>query len=111
MFPVTMQDVQILVATAVFLMGCVSILLGVFVLISRSYSNEVRAIAAHTARLSQKGMAQEVTGLVNSASELVGSINQLVRTAKGAGIFLISFGMVLLVAAYWVIQQIEWAVA
>jgi hypothetical protein len=106
-----MRDAQILIAAAVFLMGSICILLGIFVLISRGYSREVRALATHTARLGQKGLAQEVTGLVNSASELVAAINGLVRTASGVGVFLISFGMVMIVAAYWVLLQIDWAIA
>lgn len=111
MIPLTLTDMQILIAAAVFILGCLCIVLGAFVLISRGYSNEVRALAAHTARLGRKGMAEEVTGLVNSASDLVASINQLVRSATGVGVFLVSLGMVFLVASYWVLQQIQWVVA
>ena len=109
MIPLSFRDLQILIAAAVFLMGCMCVILGALVLISRGYSREVRSIAVHTARLGQKGMAQEVTGLVNSAAELLAGINQLVRTASGIGVFLISLGCAMLVAAYWVIQQIEWS--
>jgi hypothetical protein len=90
-------------------MGSVCVLLGIFVLISRGYSREVKSLAAQTARLGQKGIAQDVTGLVNSASQLVAAINGLIRTASGVGVFLIAFGMVMIVAAYWVVLQINWA--
>jgi hypothetical protein len=50
-----------------------------------------------------------VTGLVSSASELVAAINQLVRTASGIGIFLISLGLLMLAAGYWIILHINWA--
>ena len=91
-------------------MGCVCVILGAFVLISRGYSREVRTLTAHSARLGRKGMAEELTTLVNGASDLVASINQLVRTATGVGVFLVSLGMVFLVASYWVLQQIQWVV-
>lgn len=107
MIPLSMNDLQIIIAGAVFVLGCMCIILGSLVLVNRGYSREVRAIAVHTAKLGQKGVASEVTGLVNSASELVASINQLVRTANGIGMFLITLGLAMLVAAYWIIQQIQ----
>lgn len=108
MIPLTLNDMQILIAASVFLLGCICVILGAFVLISRGYSRDVRTLAAHSARLGRKGMAEEVTSLVNSASDLVSAINQLVKSATGVGVFLVSLGMVLLVSSYWVIQQIEW---
>ena len=109
MIPLTLRDMQIVIAGSVFLLGFLCILMGAFVLISRGYSREVRALAAHTARLAQKGVAQEVSGLVTSASQLVGAINELVRTASGIGVFLISLGLVMIVSSFWVIQQIPLA--
>ena len=111
MIPLTLTDMQILIAASVFLLGCVCIILGAYVLISRGYSREVRTLAAHSARLGRKGISEELASLVNSASDLVSSINQLVRTATGVGVFLVSLGMVFLVASYWVLQQIEWVIA
>ena len=108
MIPLSMNDLQILIAAAVFVLGCMCTILGSLVLVNRGYSREVRAIAVNTAKLGQKGVASEVTGLVNIASELVASINQLVRTANGIGVFLITLGLAMLVAAYWIIQQIQW---
>jgi len=106
MIPLTLRDMQIVIAGSVFLLGFLCILMGAFVLISRGYSREVRALAAHTARLAQKGVAQEVSGLVTGASQLVGAINELVRTASGIGVFLISLGLVMIVSSFWVLQQI-----
>ena len=110
MIPLTFGDVQILIAASIFILGFLLVLIGALVLVSRGYSREVRALAAHTARLGQKGIAQEVTGLVNSATELVASLNGLVRTASGIGILLISVGLGLMYAGYWIIQQISWAI-
>ena len=55
-------------------------------------------------------LALSLTGLVNSATELVASLNGLVRTASGIGILLISVGLGLMYAGYWIIQQISWAI-
>ncbi len=110
MIPLSMSDMQIIIGAALFVLGCLCIMLGIFVLISRGYSKEIKALAVHTARLGQKGIAEELTGLVNSASELVAALNHLVKTASGAGIFLVSLGMTMIAAAYWVLMQIEWPV-
>ena len=110
MIPVTFTDIQIIIAAAIFLLGFVCVVFGAIVLITRGYSREVRTLAAHTARLGQKGMAQEVTGLVTSASELVASLNQLVKTANGVGVFLILLGIAMMGSGYWIILQIEWTI-
>lgn len=108
MIPLSFNDIQLLIAAAVFVLGFLLILIGALVMVSRSYSREVRTLAAHTARLGQKGIAQDVTGLVKSATELVASINSLVKTASGIGLFLITLGVAMMAAAYWIIQQIPW---
>jgi hypothetical protein len=108
MIPLTLRDTQILIAGAVFLLGCMCILLGAYVLISRGYSQEMKALAAHTARLGQKGLAEEVSGLVNSASALVTALSELVRSANGVGLFLMTLGLMMLGAAYWIVTEIQW---
>ena len=66
-------------------------------------------LAANTARLAQKGLSEEITGLVNSASALVGSLNDLVRTSNGTGVFLITIGLMMIGASYWILTQVAWA--
>jgi hypothetical protein len=106
MIPFSYQDVQIIIAATVFLLGCLCLVLGTFVLIHRGYSKEIRALATHTARLGQKGLAEELGSLVSSTSQLVSAINSLIRTASGIGVFLIMLGLVMIAGAYWIIEQI-----
>lgn len=108
MIPLSGRDLQILMAAAIFVMGSLCMLMGILLLITRGYSREVKTLASQTAKLGQKGLAEEISGLVTSASDLVASINGLVRTASGVGIFLITLGVVMMAASYWVIQQLQW---
>jgi hypothetical protein len=101
------MDMQMIIGATAFILGCMCVLLGIFVLMSRGYSREIRALATQSARLGRKGMAEEVTGLVNSASELVGALNSLVKTASGAGLFLIIVGIGMIAASYWIVDQIQ----
>ena len=107
MIPLSTIDMQMMIAATAFVLGCMCVLLGIFVLVSRGYSKEIRALATHSAHLGRKGMAEEVTGLVNSASELVGALNSLVKTASGAALFLIILGITMMAASYWVVDQIQ----
>jgi hypothetical protein len=110
MIPLNLRDLQIAIAVVVLLLGFVCVVIGIVILVTRGYSREVRALARQTAKLGEKGVGQEVTGLVSSASELVGAINGLVRTASGVAVFLVLLGLAMLGSAYWIITQIEWAV-
>ena len=107
MIPLSTIDMQMIIGATVFILGCMCVLLGILMLVSRGYSKEIRALATYSARLGRKGMAEEVTGLVNSASELVGALNSLVKTASGAGLFLVILGIGMIAASYWVVDQIQ----
>jgi hypothetical protein len=111
MIPLTLKDTQILIAGAVFLLGCLCVIIGTIILATRGYSREVRELAVQTARLGQKGVAQDVSSLVGQAAELVKAINQLVQTASGVSVFMICLGLGMIAGSYWVVMQINWAVA
>ena len=112
MFPlVSLHNVQLLIATLVLLLGFICIMVGIILLISRGYSREVRSLAAHAARLGQKGIAEEMSSLVGSASGLVSAINGLVKTSTGIGVFLIFLGMAMIAGSYWIFVSLEWGVS
>lgn len=110
MIPFSLFEIQLLIAASVFVLGVLCVVLGIFVLMTRGYAREVRSLAAHTANIGKKGIAQDVTGLVQSASDLIGAINQLVKTASGVGAFLVCLGMLMITGSYYVVTQMDWTV-
>lgn len=84
-------------------MGGLSLAGGIFVLISKTFSKEVEVIADQMTKLAQKGVADDVSGLVGNASSLIDSLNQLTKTASGIGIFLVLIGCGLIAAAGFLI--------
>jgi len=56
--------------------------------------DDIKEIAQETSELAQKGISDDLSGLVGNASSLVDALNQLVRTAAGIGSFLILMGFV-----------------
>jgi hypothetical protein len=94
-----------LLATSLTMLGVVSIVAGIYLLITRASGKAIHTIAAQTTRLAQKGLAEEIAGLVGNASSLLDSLNQLVRTSAGIGIFLVLFGFIQLIAAFIMVNS------
>jgi hypothetical protein len=99
-------NLAVLIVGLLFLLGMITFTVGVLILAFRASSSDVKALATQTARLAQKGLAEEVAGLVGNASDLVDAMSQLVRTTRGVGIFLTAMGMVMMGVACWLAIQI-----
>lgn len=110
MFALNLPDTLLLMAAALFLLGMCSLVMGIFVLITRVMNKEVSTLSAHTAKLARKGITEDIAGLVGNASALVDAMNQMVRTAAGIGIFLTVIGLGMMAASYWMVLQVEWPV-
>jgi hypothetical protein len=96
--------VMIIVAMLFFL-GMATFLTGVLILATRASSSDIKAIAKQTRLLAQKGIAEDVAGLVGNATNLVDAMNQLVRTTRGVGFLLCALGMILMGASCWIALQ------
>ncbi len=100
MFSYNPQDIVFILAASLTILGVISVGAGIILLVTRSSSQAVQSLANQTARLAQKGVAEEISGLVGNASSLMEALNNLVRTSAGVGIFLVIFGFIMLVAAF-----------
>ena len=106
MIPMTVNNLLLTMAVCLFGLGIISIGAGVFILLARVMGEDLKTISNQTALLAKKGFAEDVSGLVGNASELVSALNELVRTTSGVGIFLILIGFILLLGAYYLVLQI-----
>jgi hypothetical protein len=100
-------DLKLLMVIGLFLLGAITLLIGILLLVTRSAGKEVRALTAQTARLAKKGIAEDVAGLVGNASNLLSATNDLVRTSAGIGVFLAILGFLLMTAATWLVLKIS----
>ena len=105
MIPISSHDILISMAILLFFLGIATTIFGIAVLVTRAVSRDIRTLAKQTTRLVQKGIAEEVAGLVGNASALLDAVNQLTRTAAGVGVFLTLFGLLLIVSASWLVIQ------
>jgi len=98
---------ELLMVMGLFILGAITLLVGIILLITRSAGKEVRSLATQTAKLAKKGIAEDVAGLVGNASNLLSATNELVRTSAGIGVFLAVLGFLLMAAATWLVLQIS----
>jgi hypothetical protein len=88
-----------------FLLGMFAFIAGILILALRTASPDIKTLAVQTTRLAQKGLAEDISGLVGNASNLLDSMNQMVRTTRGVGILLALLGMCLMgLACYFALQ-------
>jgi len=109
MYAITQSDTLLLMAAALFFLGTCALTMGVFVLVTRTASRDIKNISMQTAKMVQKGVAEDIAGLVGNASALIDGVQQLVRTAAGIGIFLTVLGLGMMAGAYWIVLQVNWA--
>lgn len=103
----SISDLKLLMVIGLFILGAITLLIGILLLITRSAGKEVRALATQTARLAKKGIAEDVAGLVGNASNLLSATNELVRTSAGIGVFLAILGFLLMTVATWLVLKIS----
>jgi hypothetical protein len=80
-----------------FLLGVVILFTGVSILAKCAHGRDLPTLAAQTTRLAQKGLTEEVAGLVGNAAALMGTLNEVLRTTTGIGSFLVVTGGILIV--------------
>ena len=103
---ITSHDILLSMAVTLFFLGVIITVTGVVILVTRAIGRDIRTLATQTTHLVQKGLAEDVAGLVGNASALLEAVNQLIRTTAGVGVFLTIFGMLLMGAACWLALQI-----
>lgn len=107
MINITLYQAQLFMYLGLFFIGTIAFVIGLSVLVSRVTGREIRDLAAQTVQLAQKGIAEDVAGLVGNASNLLNAINEMVRSATGVGVFLTLLGVIMMGAACWLVLQIK----
>lgn len=106
MISIFTYQLLLIMAVLLFGLGVITSITGVIILATRGAGRDIRTLANQTTQLAQKGLAEDVAGLVGNASALLEAMNKLVRTTAGVGVFLTLFGLVLMALATWLALQI-----
>ncbi len=81
-------------ASGLFLIGLITFATGVAILVIRSIGQDTRTISKSIAQITEKGIADDISGLVGNASSLMTATTNLIQTTKGIGVFLVISGSV-----------------
>ena len=95
------SNMQVYMLSGMFILGALTFLTGVCILLVGFWGFDQKNLLSQTNRIAQKGLTDEISGLVGNASVLITAINDLVKTRNGIGFLLIIAGSVLMVLAYW----------
>lgn len=99
MITITTYDVMLIIIATLFALGVLSSIIGIIILVTKSIGKDVSTIAVQTTKLAEKGIAEDIAGLVGNASSLLDAINQLIVNTAGVGVFLTLFGLLMIAAA------------
>lgn len=97
---INLHEIQIAMAGGMFLLGIGTFIIGVLILIAGSWWQDLRTLTTQTTRIAQKGITEEISGLVGNASALLNSINEMVHTTTGIGVFLTIIGLLMMVVTF-----------
>jgi hypothetical protein len=87
--------------TLVFMgLGLISFITGFIVLLTRVLGKGISQIAKETQKVVQKGITEEIASIIGNASVLIDSLNQMVTTAAGIGVFLMILGVLLMAGSF-----------
>jgi thiosulfate reductase cytochrome b subunit len=101
------DNLQLIMLIFMFVLGSLTFIIGVAILVTGAWRRDIRSITSQTARLAQKGIAEEVSGLIGNAAALLDTLNGMVKTATGIGVLLIVSGGLLMSVSCWFIFKLN----
>ena len=88
-------------------LGMASCVAGLWIILSREYQETMRQLSVQSARIGARAIREEaIAPVLDSASRLIESVNSMIRTAVGVGVFLCMRGIGVCAAAFWLVTQI-----
>jgi hypothetical protein len=102
----TVFEFQFSLVTVLFFMGLFVMVISIFILTRQAVGREVQTIAKQTAKLAEKGISDNIAGLVGNASALINALHDLSKSKAGIGVFLVFLGIALLATAYFISREL-----
>ncbi len=102
----TALEFQFSLVTILFFMGLFVMVISIYILTRQAIGREVQTIAKQTAKLAEKGITENIAGLVGNASALINALHDLSKSKSGIGVFLVFLGIALLATAYFISRDL-----
>jgi hypothetical protein len=94
-------------AGVIFILGVIILLVGILIVAKNAFGKELASLASTTSKLAQKGIAEDIAGLVGNASALMDNLQKMVSTAAGIGVLLISTGTIFITGSILIFMNID----
>jgi len=102
----TAFEFQIAMATVLFILGLIVIIISVFILTRQAIGRNIQTIANQTTKLAEKGITENIAGLVGNASALINALHDLSKSNTGIGVFMVFLGITLVTTAYFISRNL-----
>lgn len=99
-------DFQMTMATVMFLLGLIVLAISIFILTRQAIGRDIQTIANQTTKLAEKGITENIAGLVGNASALINALHDLSKSNTGIGVFLVFLGLALVTTAYFISRNL-----
>ena len=93
------NTVIIILIALLFSLGGVTFVTGIVILAISAASQGVKDLTTQVTNLAQKGIAEDIAGLVGNAAKLLDGLDQLTKTRAGIGVFLTILGLLMMIGA------------
>ena len=101
------ETIKLSMAASMFILGLISCAAGLWTILGREYQAALKGLSAQATRLGARALGDAAIGpILDSAARLIEAISQLVRTAIGVGVFLCISGLLVCLAAFWMLFTI-----
>lgn len=100
-------EILFIMDSLLFLLGALMVLTGLIILTKKAIGKEIESLATTTSKLAQKGIADDIAGLVGNASTLMNALQDMVKTATGIGVFLVIIGGLFIAGSLWIFINID----
>ncbi len=106
MISINANDFTLTLAIVLAVMGIITFFVGIIILAFKVKSDEFTSITEQSAKLMEKGIVDNVSELMGNTTSLLETINQMVKTKAGIGVFLVLITFVLFGVAYYLITNL-----
>lgn len=96
---VDLNLVFIILISALFSLGGITFIAGIVILAISAGNQAVTNLSTQVSNLAQKGIAEDIAGLVGNAANFINGLDHLTKTRAGIGVFLTILGLLMMVGA------------
>ena len=103
-----LNGIRVLMALVLFVMGATACGGGLYTTLAHQYQATLRSLSAQAALLGNRVSTDTtIEPILDSITNLLQAVSQLIKTAVGIGVFLCLAGVAMCLTAFWMLGQLN----